>query len=342
MTGSPPLLSDARSSAEASAPLLKTVTFYAVSSAFRLLGVVCALALGVPMGLAACSVADRHGAATAAVGSRRCPATPANVVVSVDQWGAIVSALGGTCANVKTVVASSSIDPHDYEPSPSDAASFAGAQLVVVNGAGYDPWASKLADTSASHASVVNAAQVTKTPPGANPHLWYSPSAINAVADAVTTQLSNSIPPAAAFFAAQRSAFAESLRPYTDTIGRIKSAAAGRSYAATEAIFNYMGQALGLADRTPRGYQRASVNATEPSPADLGEFSGALAAREIDVLIYNTQTQGSVPEQIRSLAERSGVSVVEVTETVAPGADSFVGWQVGQLTAVAKALNVSQ
>jgi zinc/manganese transport system substrate-binding protein len=264
------------------------------------------------------------------------------VVVSVDQWGAIVSALGGTCANVKTVVASSSIDPHDYEPSPSDAASFAGAQLVVVNGAGYDPWASKLADTSASHASVVNAAQVTKTPPGANPHLWYSPSAINAVADAVTTQLSNSIPPAAAFFAAQRSAFTESLRPYTDTIGRIKSAAAGRSYAATEAVFNYMGQALGLADRTPRGYQRASVNATEPSPADLGEFSGALAAREIDVLIYHTQTQGSVPEQIRSLAERSGVSVVEVTETVAPGADSFVGWQVGQLTAVAKALNVSQ
>ncbi|MBO0881183.1 MAG: zinc ABC transporter substrate-binding protein [Mycobacterium sp.] len=261
-------------------------------------------------------------------------------MVSVDQWGDIVSALGGVCANVKTVLASSSVDPHDYEPSPSDAASFSEAQLVVINGAGYDAWASKLADTTAPHASVVNAAEVSKTPPGANPHLWYSPSAINAVADAVTAQLSESVPRAASFFAAQRSAFAESLQPYTDAIGRIKSAAEGRSYAATESVFDYMGKALGLADRTPRGYQRAAVNETEPSPADLGEFSGALAARQIDVLIYNTQTEGPVPGQLRASAERSGVPIVEVTETVAPGAVSFLGWQVDQLTALAKALNV--
>jgi zinc/manganese transport system substrate-binding protein len=318
---------------------LKTVIVYFVSTAPRLLGVVCVLALGVPLGLAACS-SDRREAATTAVDSRSCPATPANVVVSVDQWGAIVSALGNTCAKVKTVVASSSADPHEYEPSPADAASFSGAQLVVVNGAGYDPWAVRLADTSAPHAQVINAAEVTKTPPGANPHLWYSPSAVNAVADAVTAQLSTSVPRAASFFAAQRSAFAESLRPYTDAIARIKSAAAGRPYAATEAVFDYMGEALGLADRTPRGYQRASVNATEASPADLGEFSGALAARQIDVLIYNTQTQGPVPEQLRLSAERSGVPVVDVTETVAPGAVSFLGWQIGQLTALAKALNV--
>jgi zinc/manganese transport system substrate-binding protein len=311
-----------------------------VITAPRLLCAVCMLAVGVPLGLVACSSADQREAATTAVGSRRCPATPANVVVSVDQWGDIVSALGSACANVKTVLASSSVDPHDYEPSPSDAASFSGAQLVVVNGAGYDAWASKLAGTSAPHAQVVNAAEVTKTPPGANPHLWYSPSAINAVADAVTAQLSKSVPRAAAFFAARRSAFAESLQPYTDAIGRIKSAAGGRSYAATEPVFDYMGEALGLADRTPRGYRRAAVNETEPSPADLGEFSGALAAREVDVLIYNTQTEGPVPGQLRSSAERSGVPIVEVTETVAPGAVSFLGWQVDQLTALAKALNV--
>jgi zinc/manganese transport system substrate-binding protein len=311
-----------------------------VSTVPRLLGIVCMLALGVPLGVVACSSADQRAGATAAVGSRRCPATPANVVVSVDQWGDIVSALGGACANVKTVLASSSVDPHDYEPSPSDAASFSRAQLVVVNGAGYDTWASKLADTSAPHAHVVNAAEVTKTPPGANPHLWYSPSAINAVADAVTARLTKSVPGAASFFVAQRLAFAESLRPYTDAIQRIKSAAGGRSYAATESVFDYMGEALGLADRTPRGYQRAAVNETEPSPADLGEFSGALAARQIDVLIYNTQTEGPVPGQLRLSAERSGVPIVEVTETVAPGAVSFLGWQVDQLTALAKALNV--
>ena len=60
------------------------------------------------------------------------------------------------------------------------------------------------------------------------------------------------------------------------------------------------------------------------------------------VLIYNTQTEGSVPQQLRAAAEKAGVPVVDVTETVAPGADSFEAWQVAQLTALAKALGVQQ
>src|SRR6202000_2104177 len=94
--------------------------------------------------------------------------------------GGLLCEVGGACANVKIVLASSSVDPHDYEPSPADAASFTGAKLVVVNGADYDPWASKLAASSAASAHVMNAAEVTKTPDGANPHLWYLPSAVTA------------------------------------------------------------------------------------------------------------------------------------------------------------------
>ena len=93
--------------------------------------------------------------------SGACPTTPVDVVVSVDQWGDIVSELGGACTDVKTVLAGSSVDPHDYEPSPADAASFAGAKLVVVNGVDYDHWASDLAATSAPAAPVVSAAEVT-------------------------------------------------------------------------------------------------------------------------------------------------------------------------------------
>ena len=105
----------------------------------------------------------RHAAETAAP-SGACPTTPVDVVVSVDQWGDIVSELGGDCARVKTLLASSSVDPHDYEPTPADAASFEGAQLVVVNGAHYDEWAAKLAATSAPDAPVVSAATDSTTP----------------------------------------------------------------------------------------------------------------------------------------------------------------------------------
>lgn len=273
--------------------------------------------------------------------SQNCPTTPVDVVVSVDQWGDIVSELGGACTNVKTVVASSSVDPHDYEPSPSDAASFAGAMLVVVNGADYDHWASDLAATSAASAPVISAAEVTKTPDGANPHLWYSPSAVTAVADAVTAELIKIAPKAEGYFTERRAAFTTDLQPYSSLIDKIKAGASGKSYAATESIFDYQAEAMGLVNKTPEGYQKASANESDPSPADIAAFRSALAGKQIDVLIYNTQTEGSIPEQIRAAAEQAGVPVVNVTETVPPGVTSFVIWQDDQLAALAKALGVA-
>ena len=63
-------------------------------------------------------------------------------------------------------------------------------------------------------------------------------------------------------------------------------------------------------------------------------------SRQIDVLIYNMQTEGSIPEQIRTAAAQAGVPVVDVTETVPPEQSSFVGWQVEQLDALGGALGV--
>jgi zinc/manganese transport system substrate-binding protein len=310
----------------------------------RAIGVLAAVfALAAPVGLTACSSNDNGNTAassTSAAMGAGCPTTPVNVVVSVDQWGDIVSGLGGECAKVTTVLASSSVDPHDFEPSPADAATFASAQLVVVNGADYDPWASKFAATSAPNAPVVDAGLVTKTAGGSNPHLWYRPSAVGAVADAVTAELEKLAPGAQSYFAGQRSAFATSMEPYDKLISAIKTGASGKTYAATESVFDYMAEAVGLVNKTPQGYQTASANGSDPSPADLDAFRRALADRQINVLIYNTQTEGSVPQQIRAAAEAARVPVVEVTETVPPGTTSFETWQVAQLDALAKALDV--
>jgi len=270
-----------------------------------------------------------------------CPTTPVAVVVSVDQWGDIVTELGGACANVKTVLASSSVDPHEYEPSPADAALFTGAKLVVINGADYDQWAAKLAASSAAGGQVVSAAEVTKTPDGANPHLWYLPSAVTAVADAVITELSKLDPRAGDYFSQRRSQFTAAMGPYNALIGKIKAGATGKSYAATETVFDYQAQALGLVNKTPEGYQRASANGTDPSPGDLDAFRTLLSGRRVDVLIYNTQTEGAIPQQIRSIADQAGVPVVNVTETVPPGQTSFEAWQNGQLVALGRALGVA-
>ncbi len=298
------------------------------------------IALGVALVLTGCSSKPGKSSGSGASTAPPCPTAPINVAVSVSQWGDIVSTLGGNCAKVTTALVSWSVDPHVYEPSPLNANSFSHASLVVVNGAGYDAWASKLAAATAPNAPVVSAATVTKTPGGANPHLWYSPPAVTAVADAVTAALTKLSPSAADYFADQRSAFTADLKPYTDLITKIKTEASGKSYAATENVCEYMASALGLVNKTPEGYRRAIANETDPSPADIEAFGTALARRHIDVLIYNTQTQGSVPEEIRAAAERAGVPVVNVTETMAPGEKSFQSWQIDQLDRLAKALGV--
>ncbi|MET0698699.1 MAG: zinc ABC transporter substrate-binding protein [Mycobacterium sp.] len=307
------------------------------------------LIAAAPLTFTACSTggggnSGTSGTAAAAPESPACPTQPVKVTVSVDQWGLLVSQLGGQCATVTTVLANSSVDPHDFEPAPADAAEFIGSQLVVVNGAHYDEWATKLAATSAPDAPVISAADLAAPTPSdaaLNPHVWYSPAVVTAVADAVTKELTTLAPDAASYFADRRAALTASLQPYTTLIADIKKAASGKTYAATEPVFDLMAQALGLTDKTPVGYRTASANDSDPAPADLSAFQQLLAAKGVDVLIFNTQTEGSLPDQVRDAAEQAGVPVVNVTETVAPGAVSFEAWQVDQLTALAKALGVS-
>ena len=326
-----------------------------------------AVLLTAPFALAACSGGGAESDTAAGGDAPACPVTPINVVASVDQWGSIVSQLGGECAKVTTLLAGSSVDPHDYEPSPADAAKFEGAQLVVINGGHYDEWAAKLAAGSAPDAPIVDAVELSggeagyeetagehaehaeaghdeaghDEEGGENPHIWYAPAAVTGVADTVTEQLNKIAPDASEYFTERRAAVAESFKPYDDLVAKLKESATGKSYVATESVFDDMAAALGLQNKTPQGYQNSSSNETDPSPADLDAFIGLLRDKGADVLIFNTQTEGSVPDQIRSAAEQAGVPVVEVTETVPPGAKSFEDWQVDQLTSLAKALGVT-
>lgn len=283
--------------------------------------------------LAACSSND-----TNATPKGDCPTAPLPIVVSVDQWGDIVDRLAGDCGDVTTIVKSSSADPHDYEPTPADNADFTGAKLVVVNGLDYDPWATKAVDTLDTKPAVVDGGDVVGLEAGDNPHIWYGPDYVKKVSDAVTAALKKLEPKAATYFDDQAAAWRTALEPYDAEIAKIKPAAAGKTYGATEGIFDYMAKALGLHNTTPQGYQNATANESDPAPGDVNAFEQALASGRMSVLVFNTQTEGSLTDQIRSQAHRARVPVVDVTETVPPGAGSFVAWQVDQLKHLATAL----
>ncbi|WP_199589381.1 metal ABC transporter solute-binding protein, Zn/Mn family [Blastococcus sp. TF02A-26] len=287
--------------------------------------------------LAGCSDAD-GGPVTEAGDPANCPGEVVDVVVSVAQWGAVVDQLGGDCANVTTVLGSGASDPHDHEASTGDIAAFEDADLVVYNGAGYDGWAADATDGVSPRPVVLEVAEVAGAATGDDPHLWYEPEVLPRFADAVTRELTELSPDAAPYLQQQRQLFTTELQSYVAALARLRELAPGRTYAATEPVFDRTARAVGLADATPAGYRDAVGNEGEPAPGDLAEFVTALADGGIDVLVYNTQTAGSLPEQLRTAAEDSGVPVVEVTESAPDDDGSFVEWQVDQLERLSDAL----
>jgi zinc/manganese transport system substrate-binding protein len=270
-----------------------------------------------------------------------CPATAIPITVSVNQWGNIVEQLAGQCGKVATVVTASSGDPHDYEPTTGDIAEFTNAKMVVVNGAGYDDWAAKAVQANNSGVDVVNAATVNKVDAGANPHLWYNPTYVTATATAITAQLKTLVPAAASYFDQQQSTFQTAMKPYFAEIETIKAGANGKTYGATESVFDYMAAACGLRDLTPQGYQNAITNESDPAPGDIAAFNKGLTSKQMNVLVFNTQTSGSIPAQLVATANSSGVPVVNVTETMPADATSFEQWQISQLQQLSKALGLS-
>src|SRR6266849_7392587 len=66
------------------------------------------------------------------------------VIAGQNFWGSIAAQLGGTHVSVTSIVTNPNADPHDYESSTKGARAFATADYVILNGAGYDDWASRL------------------------------------------------------------------------------------------------------------------------------------------------------------------------------------------------------
>jgi zinc/manganese transport system substrate-binding protein len=288
--------------------------------------------------LSACgSAGDGARTRTGSEGGR-CPTAVLRIVVSIAQWSDLVERLAGGCGRVTTIISGGARDPHDYEPRPADAASFEDAELVVVNGLDYDAWADEALGALDRRPEVVNAGEVAHQERGDNPHVWYGPAYVDAVADAVTAALQRLQPEHAGYFDRNRRAWNRALQPYRSEIARLEHVAAGKPYGATENVFEYMAAALGMRDATPEGYVRAATNEAEPAPGDLHEFEEALDDRALAVLFANPQTAGAIPDRLREHARDAGVPIVDVTEIAPSQNDSFESWQVGQLRALAAAL----
>ena len=247
------------------------------------------------------------------------------VVASINQWGSLARDLGGDHVEVTNIMTKTDVEAHDYEPTAQDVAKFGSAKVAVVNGADYDPWASKAAEST--DATLVDAAETAGIKEGDNPHVWFSADVRDSTADAITAAYQKADPD-------NKDAYAELNKQWHDKEdeleGKIKETSAKTKdlpYAATESVAWYLADDLGMKDATPTGYAQASANESEPSAADIKAFQDALKdGKSIKVLVFNSQEANSTTDQITSAAKEGAVPVIELTEQMPQEYDDLLDW----------------
>jgi zinc/manganese transport system substrate-binding protein len=264
-------------------------------------------------------------------------ADPIKVVAAENVYGDIAAQIGGAHVSVTSILGSPSQDPHEFEAGAATARAIAAARLFIYNGADYDPWAVRLASAAPSPTrESIEVARLVHRQPGDNPHLWYEPAAVSALAGVLAARLTELDPEHGADYARGLAAFESAMRALHERIAALRAKYAGTAVTATEPVFDYMAAALGLVMRNGR-FQLAVMNGTEPSAAAIAAFENDLRTRTVKVLLYNRQTSQALAERMRSLAGAAGVPVVTITETEPPG-QSYQDWMLRQLDALERAL----
>ena len=288
-----------------------------------------ALSVVAVLAAAACasaSAADSGGAITA--------------VGAENEYANVIGQIGGKYVHVTAIESNPNTDPHSFEASPSVAHAVSSAQLVVQNGVGYDSYMNKIESAAPNSARKVIDVQALLGLPDStpNPHLWYDPKTMPAVARAIARDLSTLQPAHASYFQANLRAFDRSLRPWYQAIARFKASYPGTPVAVTEPVGDYLLQAAGARILTPFRFQADVMNGVDPAPQDISLQNSLFNGHKVKVFLYNQQVTDSLTQSFLEAAHRNGIPVVGVYETMPTPGYTYQSWMLAETRALQKAV----
>ncbi len=288
---------------------------------------ICALAVVCIAGCGASDSGGTSGGRIVAVGAE-------------NEYANVIEQIGGKYVKVSAIESNPNTDPHTFEASPSVAQEVSAAGLIVENGVGYDTYMEKIESASSSGSrKVINVQKLLGLPDSTpNPHLWYKPQTMPALARALVSDLSALQPAHAAYFHENAKRFEESLKPWYAALAKFRAAYPNTPVATTEPVGDYMLQAAGTQNMTPFTLQAAIMNGTDPAPQDVTLQNGLFTRHEVKVFVYNQQVTDTLTNSFRELALKEGIPVVGVYETMpVPGYD-YQSWMLAEVQALERAV----
>jgi len=262
------------------------------------------------------------------------------VAAAENFWGSIAAQLGGSKVAVGSIIVNPNTDPHSYEPTASDGVAIARSRMAIVNGIGYDAWASKLLAANPSSGRVVlDVGNLLGLKEGNNPHQWYSPSSVQRVIGQIVADYKRLDPKDSSYFDQRRTAFeTTALAEYNRLRSEIRTRYAGVPVGYSESIFQPLGQDLGLKLLTPYSFAKAIAEGTDVSAADKQTVDKQAEDGAIKVWVYNSQNATPDVQRVNQLAHAAHIPITTVTETLSPASATFEQWQDAELTRLLAAL----
>jgi zinc/manganese transport system substrate-binding protein len=214
---------------------------------------------------------------------------------------------------------------------------------LILNGAGYDPWAGELANSAPGiRRTELNVGDNVGVPPGGNPYLWYDPAYVQEAAALIVADYARIDPAGAAYFESRRKTFEDALVPYGKLVFKIKAAYPGTRVGASTPIAVPLVSALGLRLVTPAPFLQAMLGGTAPSPAGTAAASVQISRHEIRIYLYDGRSRSPAVRAQVAQARAAGIPAVPLSAMLTPANATFQQWQTGAISGVAQALEAAR
>lgn len=264
-----------------------------------------------------------------------------NIVAAENFYGQLATEIGGKNVTVHSIISNPDADPHLFTTSPSTSKAISNAQIIIYNGADYDDWMKPILKTiDTKKVIVINVADLMNIKSGANPHLWYQPQTFPKLANILADKIKQLSPDDQKEVSKNLQAFLNDNAKVQTLIANNKKLYAGTPVTATEPVFGYMSDALGL-KMYGEDFQWKIMNDTEPTPKMIASFQELFMKKTVNVLFYNSQVSDTLTENMKVLAKKNQVQVVGVTETM-PANTKINQWLTNEVNTTVKALSVSK
>lgn len=259
------------------------------------------------------------------------------VIAAENFYGGIAQQLGGDQVTVHSVLKNPEQDPHLFTADPSLAKKLSQADIIIYNGLGYDDWMEHLLSASGKPTrKILVVGELSKIKPGSNPHIWYNLAVINRYADDLTQAFIQLDPGHKADYQARHRDFIKQQKILEAEVTELHQKISGTPVIATEPVFGYMADALGLT-MLGQDFQLSVMNETPPSPSAIKELMNLIKNKKVRILFYNQQTTDAVSENIKKLALNQSIPIIGITETQ-PSNTLYHSWIKEQLEQVKHAL----